>query len=155
MSNDVKVPLRNLAGELGVSLAGLNDDQMDAVAIRFVVGEELTAAALEAIVEDVRRGAGGRTAERPPLPSVPKTGYRFNATEATESKYLQRLRLAHRSEDARTALQVAPRRPDRLPATKPHPACLAAARDGSTPCSRCMWLLEGDPYTDAWMDRDD
>lgn len=47
--------------------------------------------------------------------------------------------------------------PTRLDPTAAHPACIAAAADGATPCSRCSWLLdrddEGARYVDHWMDR--
>lgn len=47
--------------------------------------------------------------------------------------------------------------PERLEATAAHPACIAAAADGATPCSRCSWLLdldnEGSRYIDEHLDR--
>lgn len=169
MTQDVKVPLRNLAGEFGVSLAGLDDDQLHAVAIRFLVNDDLRAVALQRVVDDVRRGehkqgAWGDVA--PPssgddTPSAPpsKKGYRFNATEA-DAKARQKLAAQHLAESRRTGLYIVPRRPEVLPAGKPHPACLAAVRDGlvASVCPRpaCQWLLgKDDPYIDAHLDDDD
>jgi hypothetical protein len=46
--------------------------------------------------------------------------------------------------------------PTRLDPTAAHPACIAAAADGATPCSRCSWLLDlddsGARYVDHWAD---
>ena len=46
--------------------------------------------------------------------------------------------------------------PTRLDPSTAHPACIAAAADGATPCSRCSWLLdrddEGARYIDFHLD---
>jgi len=45
---------------------------------------------------------------------------------------------------------------ERLAPSAAHPACIAAATDGATPCSRCSWLLEidneGARYIDHHLD---
>jgi hypothetical protein len=156
----VQAPLRNLAGELGVELGELTEDQFNEVAIRFVLRDDLRAEVLQEIVEDVRGGGrrAGPTAEaalaRPTPPPPHQSGYRFNATEADR---IQRLKLAdrHRAEDGRTGLWLVPRRPDPLPLTKYHPSCIAAVGDGLQPCRRCSGLRGDDPYTEAHLDDDD
>lgn len=165
--SDVRTPLRLLAGELGVSLDGLTVEQLPIVADRFVADGRVKADVLRAIVKDVREGGGataavdGAALTRPTPPPVPRSsaakavsGYRFNATEA-DRKQREKLRRQHATENARTGLYLVPTPRETLPADKPHPACLAAARDGGTPCERCSWLLDDDPYTEAWVDRDD
>lgn len=169
MPPDTRVALRQLARELDVSLDGLTIEQLPVVADRFVADGRLKAEVLRGIVEDVRaEGVDTRRRAVEPQQARPVAvvrsgsdaapsahrGYRFNSTEA-DRKDREKRRLQHQAENARTGLYLVPRRPEPFPAGKPHPACLAAARDGGTPCERCSWLLEDDPYTEAWLDRDD
>jgi len=42
--------------------------------------------------------------------------------------------------------------PTRLDPTEAHPACIAAAADGATPCSRCSWLLDRDNEGARYID---
>jgi hypothetical protein len=164
-SAEARRHLRLLAGELGVSVRGISDDDLDIMAIRFVLDGRITTDALQAIVDDVRAGDGSgqatevvRASKEPALPLPPAPSPRkmhYLATEATAAKMRQRLAALHRSEDSRTALYLVPKRP-MLPVDKPHPACLVAAREEhGTVCKRCSWLLRDDPYTSFWMDRDD
>jgi hypothetical protein len=165
-ATDARRHLRLIAGELGVNLKGISDDDLNIVAIRFVMDDRLTADALQAIVDDVRAGSGQAkeavvgdplaATQEPALPPArSKPGYRFNSTEA-DRRQRHKLAMQHLSESARTGLYVVPRRPDPLPVDKPHPACLVAARERrGTVCDRCLWLLDDNPYTDAWLDRDD
>lgn len=158
MTRDVNVALRNLAGEFGVSLRGLTDDDLQAVALRFLAEDRHNAEALRSIVEDVRalgHALAGEAGVTQMASASPSRGLHFNASEATEAKLRQRLARAHLSENARTGLYLVPRRPQRLPVNKPHPACLALARERRVPCRRCRWLLGDEPYTEFWLDRDD
>jgi hypothetical protein len=168
-SSEARRHLRLLAGELGVSVRGISDDDLNIVAIRFVLDGRITTDALQAIVDDVRDGSGQAKdvktnstgplvpSEEPALPPAPSSRkMHYLATEATAAKMRHRLRLAHQAEDSRAALYVVPRTPEVLPVDKPHPACLVSAREEhGTVCQRCSWLLQDDPYTDFWIDRDD
>jgi hypothetical protein len=160
-SAEARKTLRLLAGELRVDLHGISDDDLNIVAIRFVLDGRVTTEALQAIVDDVRGGSGQATdvvaSQEPALPPArPTRKKHYLSTEATAAKMRHRLRLAHHAEDSRAALYVVPRTPEVLPVDVPHPACLVAAREEhGTVCQRCSWLLMDDPYTDAWLDRDD
>jgi len=171
-STEARKHLRLLAGELRVDLDGISDDDLNIVAIRFVLDGRVTTAALQAIVDDVRVGSGQATevqsamalpltpiaddSQEPALPPVRSLRkMHYLSTEATAAKMRHRLSLAHHAEDSRTALRI-PRRPELLPVNVPHPACLVAAREREgTVCQRCTWLLLEDSYTEMWMDRDD
>jgi len=171
-SSEARKHLRLLAGELRVDLKGISDDDLNIVAIRFVLDGRVTTDALQGIVDDVRGGSGQATegtvpsdgspvtddsSQEPALPPArPHRKMHYLSTEATAAKMRHRLRLAHQAEDSRVGLYIVPRRPERLPVDVPHPACLVAAREEQgTVCQRCSWLLKDDPYTDAWIDRDD
>ncbi len=144
-------------------------EQLPIVADRFIADGRLKTDVLQAIVDDVREGPAVRlggleeqdsTTPASAVPAPPAhRGYRFNSTEA-DRKQREKLRRQHQTENARTGLYLVPRRPEILPAGKPHPSCLAAVRDGlvASVCSRpaCQWLIgRDDPYIDAWLDRDD
>lgn len=165
MSLSVKHSLGLLAGELRVDISGLSDDQLDAVAQRFLAEDKVTGDVLRSIVEDVRSadpgsasaptgGASGSPASAR-SPGAPSRKFRFNATEQTEAKYKRRLARAHRTEDNRTGLRLVPRRPVVLNPWAIHPPCKAAAEEGATPCVRCLPLTHPggcvcDPCVEWW-----
>jgi hypothetical protein len=146
---DVREAMMNLSSALGIDLSGLADDVLETCALRIVAEGILpTKPNIERIVADARAAEG---ASSPGQATPSAHPFRFNATEADA---IQRRKLAarHQAETSRSGLYLVPRRPQALPVDKPHPACLAAARDGGTPCSRCSWLLDDDAYTEAWLD---
>jgi hypothetical protein len=162
--------LLNLCSALGIDVRHIPDDVQEMIALKIVIEDVLpTKENVERIIADVQRAEGGGQAtgvvapQEPAPPSAPRVeggtsgvsaqtrlpagppstprGYRFNATEATDAKYRARLSLVHRSEDARAGLDIRPRRPDPLPFTIAHPACIAANAEGARPCSRCAPIL--------------
>jgi hypothetical protein len=162
--------LLNLCSALGIDMRHIPDDVQEIIAFRIAIEDVLpTKPNIERVIEEVQRAEGGGQATgvvapqepappsahraeggtsgddaHPRLPAGPPSahhGYRFNATEATEAKYRARLRLVHRTEDARSGLDIRPRRPDPLPFTVAHPACIAADAEGARPCSRCAPIL--------------
>lgn len=155
--------LLNICATLGIDVRGFSDDQLDMIAIKITVEDIVPVKSeIERIIADFRRaeGSGQETGVvAPQEPALPSRGYRFNATEATNAKYRERLARAHRTEDARTGLYLVPRRPEVMRAGAVHPACKAAYADDATPCVRCIPLLhpatcECDPCMEWWARMD-
>ena len=151
-SAEARKHLRLLAGELGVSVRGISDDDLDIVAIRFVLDGRITTDALQAIVDDVRDGSGQatevvRASKEPALPPAP------SPARCTTWRPRRRQRRCANVSPPRTAPRTrAPRctssraSSEVLPVDKPHPACLVAAREEhGTVCQRCSWLLQRRP----------
>jgi hypothetical protein len=145
--------LLNLTSALGIDTRGLADDVLEVIALRIVTEDVLpTKPNVERVIDEVKRAEGtnerglaaaGQAPAETPMSAGPSAHrpYRFNATEASESKYRQRLAQAHRTEDSRTGLYLVPRRPEVLRPGAVHPACQAAYAEDADPCARCKPLL--------------
>ena len=105
-SSEARKHLRLLAGELRVDLKGISDDDLNIVAIRFVLDGRVTTDALQAIVDDVREGSGQATdvvaSQEPALPPARSRKMHYLSTEATAAKMRHRLRLAHQGRSPTT-----------------------------------------------------
>jgi hypothetical protein len=108
-------------------------------------------------------GAKVKTAPAP-APAPPAFEVTLDQIEACP---LRSLSAAHYRQDGSCGCKAAQPRaadwgaappdvPERLAPSVAHPACIAAAQSGATPCARCSWLLEidneGARYIDAHLD---